>query len=86
MLISPVRADSKDRPIARKTGNDTREDQHRDTVAHTTLGDLLTQPHHEHRTGHEGGDGDEMEAEVTENATPCWPDQWTCQWLEPAPG
>ena len=49
---------------SRKTGNDTREDQHRDTVAHTALGDLLAQPHHEHRACHEGGDGNDMEAQA----------------------
>src|SRR5690606_7793985 len=31
----------------RQARNDPREDQHRDTVADTSLGDLLAQPHHE---------------------------------------
>ena len=31
------------------TCNDTREDDHRDAVTDTALGDLLTQPHQEHR-------------------------------------
>ncbi|MNN17086.1 hypothetical protein D3C81_1302560 [compost metagenome] len=32
---------------------DTAKDDDRDAVAQTTLGDLLTQPHQEHRTGHQ---------------------------------
>ncbi|SPO64773.1 protein of unknown function [Pseudomonas sp. JV241A] len=50
---------------SRKTGDDTCEDQHRDTVAYTALGDLLAQPHHEHRAGHESGHRNEMEAKVS---------------------
>ena len=49
---------------SRQTGNDTGEDQHGDTVTDTTLSDLLAQPHHEHRTRHEGGDRHEVEAEI----------------------
>src|SRR5690606_34409813 len=37
-----------------QAGHDAGEDQHRDAVADTALGDLLTQPHHEHGTGQEG--------------------------------
>src|SRR5690606_2452883 len=57
----------------RQASNDPREDQHGDAVANTPLSDLLAQPHHEHRTSHEGGDSHEVEAEiVTEGDTlPC---------------
>ncbi|MNE01880.1 hypothetical protein D3C80_943330 [compost metagenome] len=48
----------------RQTGHDASKNQHRDTVADTALRDLLAQPHHEHRTSHEGGDSHEVEAEI----------------------
>src|SRR3546814_7989505 len=47
----------------RQAGDDTCEDQHRDTVANAPLGDLLTQPPHEHSTRHECRDGHEVEDE-----------------------
>ncbi|RMR53655.1 hypothetical protein ALP83_05648 [Pseudomonas syringae pv. actinidiae] len=49
---------------SRKTSDDTCEDQHRDTVADTALGNLLAQPHHEHRTCHEGSYGHKVETQV----------------------
>src|SRR5690606_16745859 len=38
----------------RQPGNNTSKDQNGDAVTDTTLGNLLTQPHHKHGTGHEG--------------------------------
>ena len=52
----------------RNTGNDPREDQHRDAITDAALGDLLTQPHHEHGARDEGRHGHEVEAKV---ATEC---------------
>src|SRR5690606_29421395 len=49
----------------RQTGHDASKNQHRDTVADTALSDLFAQPHHEHRTSHEGGDSHEVEAEIS---------------------
>ena len=37
----------------RQTGNDACEDQQRDAVADTLFRDLLAEPHHEDRAGHE---------------------------------
>src|SRR5690606_30402977 len=48
----------------RQPSNDPGEDQHRDAVADTTLGDLLAKPHHEHRTRNKGGDGHEVETKI----------------------
>ena len=50
---------------SRKTGDDTRKNQHRDTVANSTFSNLLTQPHHEHCTSHKCGHCNEMKAQVT---------------------
>ena len=47
----------------RQTGNNTGEDQHRDTVTDTAFGDLLTEPHHEHRPGNKGCNRYKVEAE-----------------------
>ena len=47
-----------------ETRSDTGKDQDRDTVAQATFGDLLTQPHQEHRTGDQGHDGGQAEAET----------------------
>ena len=41
----------------RQTGYNTREDQHGYPVTNASLGDLFTQPHHEHRTGDQRHDG-----------------------------
>ena len=48
----------------RKTGYDTDHDDQGDTVAYTTVGNTLTEPHHEHRTGHQDDGGNEVEHEV----------------------
>jgi hypothetical protein len=48
----------------RQAGHDTREDQHRNSVADATLGDLLAEPHHEHRAGDQRYDRDEHHAET----------------------
>src|SRR5690606_688427 len=45
----------------RQPRGNTREDDDRDSVADATLGNLLTQPHQEHRPGDQGRDGHEPE-------------------------
>ena len=37
----------------RQPSNNTCKDQQGDAVTHAALGDLLTQPHHEHSPGHQ---------------------------------
>ncbi len=49
---------------ARKTGNNTREDQQRNTVTNTSFGDLLTEPHHEDRTADKRHNRHKVEAEA----------------------
>ena len=48
----------------RQTGYDTYHNDEGDTVADTAVGDSLTEPHHEHRTGHEDEDGYEIESKI----------------------
>ena len=48
----------------RESGNDAREEDHRDTVADTVFGDLLTQPHDQSGTGGEGQDDDDRRPDV----------------------
>ena len=47
----------------RQTGNNAGENQHRDTVTDTSLGDLLTEPHHEHCASNKGSNSHKIEAE-----------------------
>jgi hypothetical protein len=53
MLIAPVRTSSNSRRSRSAAPRDAGEDQDRDAVAQTALGDLLAQPHQEHRAGHQ---------------------------------
>ncbi len=47
---------------SRHARHDTGENDHRDTVADTALGNLFTQPHQEHRPGHQRDTGGDQEA------------------------
>ena len=47
-----------------KTGGDTGENDDRDAVAQTPLGDLLAQPHQEHGPGDQRHDGGQAEHEA----------------------
>ena len=49
---------------ARETCGDTAEDQDRNPVAQTTLGNLLTQPHQEHRAGRQADHGGHAETKT----------------------
>ncbi len=53
--MAPVRTSSSSPPMALgRPAAMPREDQDRDAVAETALGDLLAQPHQEHRAGRPG--------------------------------
>ncbi|EXI87888.1 MAG: hypothetical protein AW12_01983 [Candidatus Accumulibacter sp. BA-94] len=45
----------------RQTGSDAGKDDDRDPVAQTAFGDLLAQPHQEHRAGHQSDNGHQPE-------------------------
>ena len=49
---------------ARQPGDDAGENDDRDTVADTALGNLLAEPHQKHGTGHKRDDGHEFEADT----------------------
>ena len=61
-FISPELTCSSVPPIAAgKPATMPRQDDHRDAVAHAALGDLLAEPHQEHRAGGQRHGGHEHE-------------------------
>ena len=71
--MPPVFTSSSVPPIAaRQAGEDAGEDDHRDAVADAALGDLLAEPHQEHRAGDErDGGGAVTNAGPGFSTTPC---------------
>ena len=61
-LVESLRSFSEDREG--QTGDDTDHNDQGDTVADTSVGDTLAEPHHEHRTCHQHDCCEDIESET----------------------